>query len=124
MTRPPDPLTVRLRWWAQVPQEEVEVYLALRGDGDGDEVIWAEGGRRLLSDWGWAAPDWPVGVAVDTEAYIVLPPHLPLGPTASCCASVACRGCWASDVPTGALAGRSWPWVSWRWGRRVGLLLN
>ncbi len=60
VTRPPDPLTVRLRWWAQVPQEEVEAYLALRGDGDGDEVIWAEGGRRLLSDWGWAAPDWPV----------------------------------------------------------------
>jgi len=79
VTRPPDPLTVRLRWWAQVPQDEVEVYLALRGDGDGDEVIWAEGGRRLLSDWGWAAPDWPVGVAVDTEAYIVLPPHLPPG---------------------------------------------
>lgn len=77
LTQPSDPLTVRLRWWAQVPQEEVEVYLALRGDGD--EVIWAEGGRRLLSDWGWAAPDWPVEAAVDTEAYIVLPPHLPPG---------------------------------------------
>jgi len=81
LTQPSDPLTVRLRWWAQVPQEEVEVYLALRGDGD--EVIWAEGGRRLLSDWGWAAPDWPVEAAVDTEAYIVLPSPWGLPPCAA-----------------------------------------
>ncbi len=78
-TRPPDPVTLRLRWRAQVPQEEVEVYLALRSDGDGDEVTWAEGGRRLLNNWGWAAPDWPVGMTIDAEAYIVLPQHLPPG---------------------------------------------
>ena len=75
----PRPLTVRLRWQAQVSLPEVEVYLALRGAEGADGIVWSEGGRRLLSDWGWAAPDWPVGKIADAEAYIPLPLHLPPG---------------------------------------------
>ncbi len=105
MVQAPDPLTVHLRWQAQVPLEEVEVYLALRDVGGIREVIWAEGGRRLLSDWGWAAPSWPVGDLVDTEAYVPLPLTLPPGTYGLVLRVSGPRGASGITTPSGVFGG-------------------
>jgi len=77
--RGPEPLTVRLRWQAHVPLGELDVYLALRAaDGERD-IVWSEGGRQVLNDFGWPAPSWPQATILDGEAYVPLPLSLPPG---------------------------------------------
>jgi 4-amino-4-deoxy-L-arabinose transferase-like glycosyltransferase len=77
--RSPDPLTVRLRWQPHVLPDELDVYLALRDAGGTRDLIWAEGGQRVLNDWGWPAPAWRPGAIVDAEAYVLLPLSLAPG---------------------------------------------
>ncbi len=65
------------------PGEEVEVYLALRGDGDGDEVIWAEDagcsvtgvGPRRTGLWEWLSTQRPPLSCRRTFPW-VLPPRV------------------------------------------------
>jgi len=73
----PDPLTVHLRWVPRAPLGELEVYLALVTGEGAQQIVWAEGGRRLVSDWGWPAPAWPPDRFIDAKAYLPIPLDLP-----------------------------------------------
>ena len=73
----PDVLSVRLRWRSHAPQNDLTLYLALRGP-DGD-VVWAEGGNVLVDDRAWRAPVWETGAFIEGTAYIPLPLTLPPG---------------------------------------------
>jgi len=79
LAQAPGTLTVRLRWQPVAPLGDLDVYLALHSAEEPQELVWAEGGRLLLSDWGWSVTDWGTGELVDAEAYIPLPLHLAPG---------------------------------------------
>lgn len=74
-----DPLALGLRWYPQVQLGEVDIYLALQTGEGVHRITWAEGGQRLVNDWTWPAPEWPVGNIADATAYLWIPPHVPPG---------------------------------------------
>ena len=103
--QPPDPMTVHLRWQAHTELAELEVYLSLQDEEGVNDVIWAEGGRRLLSNWGWPAPAWPVNQTIDADAYVSLPLKLAPG-TYHLVLSVASPDGWLGlSRPDGAFGG-------------------
>jgi len=75
----PDPLTVHMRWLPHTMLGELEVYLTLQTGDGAREIIWAEGGQRVVNGWGWPAPNWLTGAVTDGEAYIAIPLDLPPG---------------------------------------------
>ncbi|MGC9467406.1 MAG: glycosyltransferase family 39 protein [Anaerolineae bacterium] len=77
--RAQDPLTVHLRWRPQVALGELEAYVALLAEDDASRTVWAEGGRQLVSDLGWPAPDWTPGRVSDAKAYVPISLDLPPG---------------------------------------------
>lgn len=74
-----EPLAVRLRLQPLVQLGEVDVYLVLQTGEGVHRIVWAEGGQRLVNDWTWPAPQWPVGEIADATAYIWVPHHMPPG---------------------------------------------
>ena len=74
-----DPLTVHLRWLPHTTLGELDIYLALQTGDGAREIIWADGGQRVVNGWGWAAPEWLTGTVTDGEAYVAIPLDLPPG---------------------------------------------
>ena len=89
----PNPLTVRLRWGPQVSLGELELYLALVSEVEGEQIIWAEGGRHLVDGAGKPPSVWQPGEIYDSEGYVPLPLHLPPG-TYELVMQVAEAGAW------------------------------
>lgn len=75
----PMPLNVSLRWIPTETLPELDIYLALRAEGDPAHMVWMEGGQRLLSTTGWAPPAWAHHAATDGEATTPLSPALAPG---------------------------------------------
>jgi len=74
-----DPLTVYMRWLPYATLGELDIYLALQTGDGAREIIWADGGQRVINDWGWPAPDWLTGTVTDGETYVAIPLDLPPG---------------------------------------------
>ena len=74
-----DPLTVHMRWLPRTTLGELEIYLALKTGDGAREIVWADGGQRVVNGWGWPAPDWLTGAVTDAEAYVAIPLDLPPG---------------------------------------------
>jgi len=74
-----DPLTVQMRWLPHTTLGESDIYLALQTGDGAQEIIWADGGQRVVNGWGWAAPEWLTGTVTDGEAYVAIPLDLPPG---------------------------------------------
>lgn len=74
-----NPLALRLRFLPQVALGEIDTYLTLCTGEGGKEIIWAEGGQRLVNATTWPAPLWPVGEVADATIYLWIPQTLPPG---------------------------------------------
>jgi len=74
-----NPLTVHMRWLPHTALGELEIYLALQTDDGAREIIWADGGQRVVNGWGWPSPNWLRGEVTDGEAYVAIPLDLPPG---------------------------------------------
>lgn len=79
LARAPNPVAVQLRWHPQVSLPNLELYLALITDGEGGQIVWAEGGRQLVDGAGRPSSVWQPGSVVDSEEYIPLSLDLPPG---------------------------------------------